>query len=82
MSSVKSLCKAAREALDRGDASTALKLCEAGLAIEPNYMLLVFKALSLQNLGNEEDSLASYRMASKLEPEQALAWQVVGKECI
>lgn len=76
MSSIKSLCKSAREALDRGDAVTALRLCETGLAIESNYMLLVFKALSLQNLGESKDAYNTYIEATKMEPNQALAWQV------
>ncbi|PJF20083.1 hypothetical protein PSACC_00121 [Paramicrosporidium saccamoebae] len=77
MSSVKSLCKAAREALDRGDAATALRICETGLN-EPHYMLLVFKALSLQQLGQTDDALRTYREAIDCE-EGPLAWQTLRK---
>lgn len=88
--SIGSLVKAAREAIDRADYSTALRLCDTALgegdlggALDEDpgrkkheYMLLVFKALSLKNLGRREEAATIYREATRLHSEQVLAWQV------
>lgn len=89
--SIRSLVKAAREAIDRADYPTAVRLCDTALGGEElggsafdedpgskkyGYMLLVFKALSLKNLGRREEAATIYREATKLQPEQVLAWQV------
>jgi superkiller protein 3 len=78
MSNVKSLVKAAREALDRQDYPTALRLCDTGLQQEDsNYPLHVFRAVSLQNLGLFNEAIQCYRLATALQPNQPLAWQVI-----
>lgn len=90
MSSVKSLVRAAREAIDRADYATAVRLCDTALDEETvsrgldmdadgkrnGYTLLVFKALSLKNLERREEAATIYREATKAQPEQPLAWQV------
>lgn len=78
--SSKSLAKAAREAIDRQDYGTALRLCDSGLEIEDNhYQLLVFKAVSLQNLSRIPDAIESYKLAIAVQPTLSLAWQVFYK---
>lgn len=83
MNSIKGICKAAREAIDRHDYGTALRLCEMGLEMDDSYyMLLVFRALALQNLERKEEAVLSYRQAAKSQPDQILAWQVLLTELI
>lgn len=77
MGTASSFAKSARQAIDRDDYSTALRLCEAGLEMEEaNYMLLVLQALALQNLGQPQQAAESYRIACVSQPETPLAWQV------
>lgn len=80
MSSTRSsLAKTAREAIDRGDYSTALRLCEIGISetteIDKIYFLLVLKALALVNLDNKAIALQTYEEAISLQPSQPLAYQ-------
>ena len=77
MSSVKSLVKSAREAIDRGDYGASLRLCEMGLDIEEDhYLLLVLKGIALQNTDSSRAE-APFRRAIALQPGQLLAWQVI-----
>lgn len=75
--SQRSFIKSSREALDRRDYATALRVAELGLVEDDkSYTLLVFRALALQNLQRTEEAVESYRLASNLQPSQMLAWQV------
>lgn len=80
-SGIKSLVRSAREAIDRGDYATALRLCDTGLAMEEepspqHYLLHVFRAVALQNLGQTAEAAETYRLATALQPQLAPAWQV------
>lgn len=76
-STIKSIVKAAREALDRHDYATGLRLSETGLAEDDkNYLLHVFRAVALQHLGHPKDAIEAYRLAASLNPNQQLAFQV------
>ena len=75
--SQKSFIKSCREALDRHDYATALRVAELGLSEDhANYVLLVFRALALQNLLRTKEAVETYRMAIGLQPTQLLAHQV------
>lgn len=77
--SLKPLVRSVREALDRKDYPYVLQLCTDGLAFEPdNYYLLVFKAMALVNgetAKDVEDGLQAYGKATRVQPENPLAFQ-------
>lgn len=78
IASSKSIVKAAREAIDREDHATALRLCSTGLEEDPAcYMLWILKGLASKECGAETISVANfYQQAIALQPEQPVAWQV------
>lgn len=79
--SAKSLAKTAREALDREDYATALRLTQAALdALDDGqdtlrYTLLVFRATALRNTADAAGAERDYRAAAALLPDAPLAWQ-------
>lgn len=83
---MKSFLKLARESISSKDFESALNYADNGLesdevtegekASSNKYNLLVFKALSLHNLGRDKEAIESYELAGMIHPELALAWQV------
>lgn len=84
---MKSFLKLARESITGKDFESALNYAINGLDSEEategdkasvnKYNLLVFKALSLHNLGRDQEAIESYETAGMIHPELPLAWQVL-----
>ncbi len=74
--SAKTYAKGARDAIDREDWATALRLSDAGLAVEEShYSLLLFRGLALCNLSQWQDALQAYQAACRAEPDMPAAWK-------
>ncbi|KAG6820878.1 hypothetical protein H0H93_010222 [Arthromyces matolae] len=72
--------EASREALSLKDYLTSRDAASQVLDYEPdNYNATVFLALSLLELGQLEESEQAYNRATKLNPENPLAWQGLSK---
>ncbi len=66
----------ARDHLRRGEFAAALDACEAGLKAQPrNHQLHTLKAIALDGLGRQPESLASFRRALAIEPKFVPALQ-------
>jgi len=73
----KSLLKAAREALDSQNYSTAIELCTSILENEPEqYHALVFKGLAHLKSNAVQEGVLSFEKAIALQPSNVLAFQV------
>jgi tetratricopeptide (TPR) repeat protein len=59
----------ARDLIRRGQFAEALRVCDAGLKARPrDYQILTIKGIALQGLGRNQDSLAAFRQALRIQP--------------
>ncbi|KAL3220054.1 hypothetical protein MRX96_030128 [Rhipicephalus microplus] len=73
---VKQALKDAREAIRQKEFKAALKHCKSALKVDKEcYMAWVFVGAAAQEIGQLEQSVAAFKRACGISPDQILAWQ-------